>query len=188
MVSCRRKLHEWVLSRGKSHPGGRLHWGGLKDFADGSLGSRTALTHQPYTDDPSSRGVRLTPKETLQEMVTAADMTGLQVIPSSSHIMPVWNLESVLTLLQTARFMSVIGVFLNPKYGPCSFCRLLFTRLGTEQMTKLQPFTGRYRLLPRVTLRTVPVVQLSGDTEWSMHSICQDHRPWKLSEKLVWWQ
>ena len=51
--------------------------------------------HQPYTDDPSSRGVRLTPKETLQEMVTAADMTGLQVIPKSLHIMPVWNLGLV---------------------------------------------------------------------------------------------
>ncbi|DBA82929.1 TPA: hypothetical protein ACH3X1_006715 [Trebouxia sp. C0004] len=74
-----RKLHDWVLSRGTSHPGGRLHWGGLKDFADGSLGSRTALMHQSYTDDPSSRGVRLTPKGTLQEMVTAADMTGLQI-------------------------------------------------------------------------------------------------------------
>ena len=94
-VTCRRKLHDWALSRGKSHPGGRLHWGGLKDFADGSLGSRTALMHQPYTDDPSSRGVRLTPKETLQEMVTAADMTGLQVIPKSPHIMPVWNLGLV---------------------------------------------------------------------------------------------
>ncbi len=89
MVSCRGKLHDWVLSRGKSHLGGRLHWGGLKDFADGSLGSRTALMHQPYTDDPSSRGVRLTPKGTLQEMVTAADMTGLQVIHSSPYIMPV---------------------------------------------------------------------------------------------------
>ncbi|KAL0040184.1 hypothetical protein WJX79_010529 [Trebouxia sp. C0005] len=74
-----RKLHDWVLSRGKSHPGGRLHWGGLKDFADGSLGSRTALMHQPYTDDSSSRGVRLTPKGNLQEMVTAADKTGLQI-------------------------------------------------------------------------------------------------------------
>ena len=85
-VPCRRELHDWVISRGKSHPGGRLHWGGLKDFADGSLGSRTALMHQPYTDDPSSRGVRLTLKGTLQEMVAAADMTGLQVIPSQSGI------------------------------------------------------------------------------------------------------
>ncbi len=102
MVSCRRELHDWVLSRGQSHPGGRLHWGGLKDFADGSLGSRTALMHQPYTDDPSSRGVRLTPKGTLQEMVTAADMTGLQVIPSSPRIMPVWKLELGFSLLQIA--------------------------------------------------------------------------------------
>ena len=76
----RRKLSAWVQKLGRSHPGGRLHWGGLKDFADGSLGSQTALMHQPYANDPSSRGVRLTAKETLQELVTAADMAGLQVI------------------------------------------------------------------------------------------------------------
>ena len=57
-----------------------MHWGGLKDFADGSLGSQTALMHQPYANDPSSRGVRLTAKETLADLATAADMTGLQVI------------------------------------------------------------------------------------------------------------
>lgn len=155
LVSCRRKLHDWVLSRGKSHPGGRLHWGGLKDFADGSLGSRTALMHQPYTDDSSSRGVRLTPKGNLQEMVTAADKTGLQVILSSPRVMSVWMLELGFTLLQNLQcillFMPVIRVPLNPEYGPCSFCRLLFMPLGTEQMMKLQPFTGRYRLLPGVT-------------------------------------
>lgn len=78
-MAYRRKLHQLVQQRGRAHPGGRLHWGGLKDFADGSLGSRTALMHQPYADDPMSNGVRLTPRETLQEMVTAADLTGLQV-------------------------------------------------------------------------------------------------------------
>lgn len=76
----RRELHARVQKWGRQHPGGRLHWGGLKDFADGSLGSQTALMHQPYANDPSSRGVRLTAKETLQELVTAADMAGLQVI------------------------------------------------------------------------------------------------------------
>lgn len=57
-----------------------MHWGGLKDFADGSLGSQTALMHQPYANDPSNRGVRLTAQETLQELATAADMASLQVI------------------------------------------------------------------------------------------------------------
>ena len=76
----RRELHARVQQWGRSHPGGRLHWGGLKDFADGSLGSQTALMHQPYAGDPSSRGVRLTAKETLQDLVSSADMAGLQVI------------------------------------------------------------------------------------------------------------
>lgn len=83
MPPYRRKLHGWVQAKGRSHPRGRLHWGGLKDFADGSLGSRTALMHQPYADDPSSTGVRLTPKQTLQELVTAADLTGLQASHSN---------------------------------------------------------------------------------------------------------
>lgn len=84
----RRQLHTRVQQWGRSHPGGRLYWGGLKDFADGSLGSQTALMHQPYASDPSSSGIRLTPQETLQELVAAADMAGLQV----TH----WLLDSFL--------------------------------------------------------------------------------------------
>lgn len=68
-----------MKKQGKVHPGGRLFWGGLKDFADGSLGSRTALMQQPYTDDPTTRGIRLSPYAELQELVQQADATGLQV-------------------------------------------------------------------------------------------------------------
>ncbi|KAL3138772.1 hypothetical protein ABBQ32_005616 [Trebouxia sp. C0010 RCD-2024] len=74
-----RLLHTRVQQWGRSHPGGRLYWGGLKDFADGSLGSQTALMHLPYANDPSSTGIRLTSQETLQELVAAADTAGLQV-------------------------------------------------------------------------------------------------------------
>lgn len=41
---------------GRSHPGGRLFWGGLKAFADGSLGSRTALMWEPYSDAEAVHG------------------------------------------------------------------------------------------------------------------------------------
>ena len=67
------------MKQGRSHPGGQLFWGGLKDFADGSLGSRTALMQEPYADDPSTRGNRLSPYADLQELVQQADATGLQV-------------------------------------------------------------------------------------------------------------
>ncbi|EFJ44615.1 hypothetical protein VOLCADRAFT_94988 [Volvox carteri f. nagariensis] len=45
-----RRLSSWVAVHGRAHPGGRLFWGGLKEFADGSLGSRTALMWKPYSD------------------------------------------------------------------------------------------------------------------------------------------
>ncbi len=68
-----------VKAKGRAHPGGHLHWGGLKAFADGSLGSRTALMKEPYADDPTSRGIRLTPYSELEQLVLAADAVELQV-------------------------------------------------------------------------------------------------------------
>ena len=54
----------------------RLWFGQMKIFADGSLGSGTALLHEPYTDNPSQRGIAcLTPKE-LQERIELAYQTG----------------------------------------------------------------------------------------------------------------
>ncbi|RZJ93653.1 MAG: amidohydrolase, partial [Brevundimonas sp.] len=54
-------------------------WGGVKGLADGSLGSRTAVFHDPYTDMPSETGKRVIPKDELHELVTAADAAGLHV-------------------------------------------------------------------------------------------------------------
>lgn len=76
---CRSKLKQLVHIQGTSHPLGRLHWGSLKDFIDGSLGSRTALMHQPYADNPDSTGVRLNDPEQLSRLVKEADTAGLQV-------------------------------------------------------------------------------------------------------------
>jgi len=56
-----------------------LRWGGLKGFADGSLGSRSALFHAPYDDDPGTRGLTVTPLAKLRELTGAADRHGLQV-------------------------------------------------------------------------------------------------------------
>lgn len=54
--------------------------GALKEFADGSLGSRTALFYQPYTDTPTPvYGTRVTPLPTLERWAQAAHAAGLQV-------------------------------------------------------------------------------------------------------------
>ena len=59
-----------------------LRIGGVKGYADGSLGSGTALFFEPYTDDPKSAGVyaaEAIPLSKMEESVAAADRAGLQV-------------------------------------------------------------------------------------------------------------
>lgn len=64
---------------GRSARGGRLHLGGVKEFADGSLGSRTALMWEPYSDDSSTAGIRSAPHDELAANSRAAAQAGLQV-------------------------------------------------------------------------------------------------------------
>jgi predicted amidohydrolase YtcJ len=81
--SARRRLHakqpRAAPPQGRGHSGGRLFWGGVKAFADGSLGSRTALMWQPYSDDGASSGTRTVDLAVLRERAAAADAAGLQV-------------------------------------------------------------------------------------------------------------
>lgn len=57
-----------------------LRLAGVKGFVDGSLGSGTALFFQPYADDPTTRGLMVTPEESLRTQIGAADSAGLQVV------------------------------------------------------------------------------------------------------------
>ncbi len=70
-----------VAANGTRHPGGRLHWGGLKGFVDGSLGARTALLHAPYTDAPGYHGLRATDARALHAHLASACAAGLQARP-----------------------------------------------------------------------------------------------------------
>ncbi|MEO8189233.1 MAG: amidohydrolase [Acidobacteriota bacterium] len=57
--------------------------GGVKGYADGSLGSSTALFDAPYADDPKNSGVfasEAIPLSRLEERVAGADRAGLQVV------------------------------------------------------------------------------------------------------------
>lgn len=53
--------------------------GGVKGFMDGSLGSSTAKFFEPYVNEPTSRGIFVTPRETLLEQATRADAAGLSI-------------------------------------------------------------------------------------------------------------
>jgi predicted amidohydrolase YtcJ len=60
-----------------------LRTGGLKGFADGSLGSTTALFFDPYLDAPDTSGIpsdEMFPDGAMLERVRGADRTGLQVL------------------------------------------------------------------------------------------------------------
>jgi predicted amidohydrolase YtcJ len=60
-----------------------LRVGGLKGFADGSLGSTTALFYEPYRDEPSTSGIagdEMYPEGAMLERVREADRAGLQVL------------------------------------------------------------------------------------------------------------
>ncbi len=56
-----------------------VRWGAVKGLVDGSLGARTALLREAYTDDPHNFGIPRTPLDKLEEYVLGADGAGLQV-------------------------------------------------------------------------------------------------------------
>ncbi len=63
--------------------GDMLRIGGLKGFADGSLGSSTALFFEPYRDAPETRGLlfeQMLPEGIMRERVERAEQAGLQVM------------------------------------------------------------------------------------------------------------
>ena len=60
-----------------------LRIGGLKGFADGSLGSSTALFFEPYSDMPDTRGLlfdQMLPEGAMLKRVLGADKAGLHVM------------------------------------------------------------------------------------------------------------
>ncbi len=56
-----------------------VRWGSLKCVSDGSLGARTARFHQPYIDDPTTRGVWTTRVEDMRDWIPAADAAGMPI-------------------------------------------------------------------------------------------------------------
>jgi predicted amidohydrolase YtcJ len=74
------KLKEY-LELAKKYPdeGNWIRFGFLKAFADGSIGSSTALMFEPYSDNPGTSGLAMWPYEELEKMVLIADKMGFQI-------------------------------------------------------------------------------------------------------------
>jgi predicted amidohydrolase YtcJ len=78
-ISQWERLRDTVAARGnKGDEWVRI--GGLKGFADGSLGSHTAAMFAPFTDSPKDSGFFVETPENLHKWTQAADKVGLQVI------------------------------------------------------------------------------------------------------------
>ncbi|KAF8398253.1 hypothetical protein HHK36_017180 [Tetracentron sinense] len=83
-------VYHWADSKGKMlirdlfRKTGRvlsqwIYLGGVKAFADGSLGSNSALFHEPYADEPHNYGLQVTELDSLFNMTKASDKSGFQV-------------------------------------------------------------------------------------------------------------
>ncbi|XP_004514888.1 protein LONG AFTER FAR-RED 3 isoform X2 [Cicer arietinum] len=56
-----------------------VYFGGVKAFADGSLGSGSALFYEPFQDEPDNYGLQVTEPDVLLNMTLESDLSGLQV-------------------------------------------------------------------------------------------------------------
>jgi len=63
----------------QKYNGNMIHFGLLKGFSDGSMGSRTAAFFQPYFDDPTTRGIFQMTQDELNNLVLCADKEGFQI-------------------------------------------------------------------------------------------------------------
>lgn len=77
-----------------------LRIGGLKIFADGALGPRTALMVDPYDNEPENRGIRVTEKAEMQRLVSEASAAGL---PSTIHAIGDQAVRDVLDVYEVVR-------------------------------------------------------------------------------------
>jgi predicted amidohydrolase YtcJ len=82
-IDLRWPLADWErLARLGAESGLGEDWvkiGGVKGFADGSLGSSTAKMFEPFVNEPNSTGVWVTPREKMLEYIRGADKAGLSV-------------------------------------------------------------------------------------------------------------
>ncbi|XP_071932055.1 protein LONG AFTER FAR-RED 3 isoform X4 [Coffea arabica] len=77
-------IETWARLRDLKYKAGpklseKIYLGGVKAFADGSLGSSSALFHEPYVDEPHNSGLEVADINSLHGMTVSADKAGLQV-------------------------------------------------------------------------------------------------------------
>ncbi len=106
-MTCR--VSEWVPLDGnleeynrlsRRYGGNKLRFGILKGFMDGSMGARTACFETAYHDSPNTRGLFVTPYETMSQQILQADRQGFQI---GIHCIGDLACKKVLDLYETAQ-------------------------------------------------------------------------------------
>ena len=93
-------LYAFVDAGGQTGKGDTLfRTGPVKIIGDGALGARTALLSRPYKDDPSTCGLPVYSRETLEKMIGFAHAHGLQ---TATHAIGDACLDWVLDALEKA--------------------------------------------------------------------------------------
>ena len=138
-IGCQAHLDEYI-HRGY-RTGTYLHapflkMGPVKLFADGSLGSRTALLRAPYKDAPETRGIRVLEPEALDAYVQKAAQNGLQVVV---HAIGDGAMDTVLS-----SFGAVTKAGRNPLRHGIVHCQitdrpLVFRMAGNDIVALVQP-------------------------------------------------
>jgi len=76
-------LNQWNTLKNYIEKNGRgdslLHWGMLKGFMDGSLGSHTAAMFDDFTDKPGDKGFSINPLDSMAQWIKDADQAGLHI-------------------------------------------------------------------------------------------------------------
>lgn len=80
--------------------GAIIRVGGIKIFVDGSIGARTAALYEPYSDDPSTKGMLLMSEDDLLEICRKADKASLQL---AIHAIGDRAIDVVLSALKKAQ-------------------------------------------------------------------------------------
>ncbi len=75
----------------------KLRVGGLKLFADGSIGAKTAWVTEGYRDNPENKGMALWDREELETLMTKSHNNGIQL---AIHAIGTQALEQVITCLE----------------------------------------------------------------------------------------
>lgn len=78
MISATSPQFEYLLAKGVQRSN-RVHVRGVKFYADGALGSRGALLHEPYHDHGPHKGLLLTPKQDFLDKAQRLYKAGFQV-------------------------------------------------------------------------------------------------------------